>query len=127
MVLIHLLRQCTAVNPHWLVDAGENYMPGISLLTVGQAGVFGLSVAARGECQSRNLRVNEIRLSARVEKHTDVMSEMQGSTDCRAHGEVVADLLAGKTKGEVVHVGDKDLKQMSSRLRVDKLDAAGVC
>lgn len=86
--------------------------PGTSLITVGAACLFGISIAARGECKDKALRVNEFRLAAFAKRDAEASPE-QGVFSHFTVGTLVSQLLASERSGEVVRVGPKELKAES--------------
>jgi hypothetical protein len=88
--------------------AGENcFMVDASLVTVGGATLFGLSLAIRAEYKDKAPRINEFRIYTRIERHEDAIAGkgkypgMTGLTH-RAVGGLALDIATSTKKGEVV-------------------------
>lgn len=84
-------------------------MPDTSLVTVGAACLFGISIAARAECKNKALRCNEFRLASFIKRDSDAAPD-KGVFSHYVVGSLVAQLLASDKRGEVVRVGPDELK-----------------
>lgn len=87
-------------------------MPGASLTTVGAACLFGISIAARGECKDKKVRVNEFRLNAWVKRDAEADAS-EGSFSHFTIGHLVGELVASGKRGEVCEVGAEQIKAKS--------------
>lgn len=85
-----------------------------SLVTVGAACLFGISLALRAELKDHNYRVNEVRLMSRVARHVDTDRAAQTFGEAFSHrvfgSKVVSVLMDTSVKGRVVVVGSAELK-----------------
>lgn len=76
-------------------------MPQASLVTVGAAMLFGISLALRAEYESLPQRINELRIFMRIERHEDALANESVFSN-RAVGRLALSIAGGNKKGEVV-------------------------
>lgn len=95
--------------------AGGMYEPGVSLLTCAVSALFGISICARGECASKQLRVNEHRIAAYLKMHHEA-DPAGGFYSNWANGELVVDLAESDTKGEIVLATPQGFEKAAERL-----------
>eukprot|EP00884_Botryococcus_braunii_P017489 jgi/Botrbrau1/4423/Bobra.0348s0013.1 len=108
--MLPLLKK-SAASSYTIVTGGAGercFLPQASLVTVGAATLFGISLALRAEYQNRPERINELRIYSRIERHADALagnvSVGAGITPIshRAVGQLAVSLATGSTKGEVL-------------------------
>ena len=75
----------------------HHVMPGTSLLYVATGGVLSLSKVLRAEYERGPVRVNEVLISARIEKRP-----RSGVIESAVFGEAIVSLVTGERRGEVV-------------------------